>query len=419
MLPLHRARALPSALRSFRVETPTLIHADVFLSRLRTQGYELFVGVPCSYLTSLIDAAIASPEVAYIGATNEGDALAVACGAELAGLKSMVLFQNSGLGNAVNPLTSLTDTFRIPVLLLTTWRGDPLEAPDEPQHEVMGRITPRLLELLGVPWETLPDEEPELGPALERARTYMECERKPYALVAKKGAFSRGPGPARTGARGAGPARAAAAAGEDEDPGQREPAPSAARALQPVLAPDDVLAMVRSAVPDTDAVLATTGFTGRALYAQGDRPSHLYMVGSMGCLSSLALGVAKARPERRVVALDGDGAMLMRMGALATLAYERPPNLVHVLLDNGVHDSTGAQATVSPSVDLAAIASAAGYPRVLRVESLDELRAALLDRRPCLTFLHVRTSPRVDRKLPRPTIRPYEVAERFRAWIRG
>jgi phosphonopyruvate decarboxylase len=169
----------------------------------------------------------------------------------------------------------------------------------------------------------------------------------------------------------------------------------------------------------TDAVIATTGFTGRALYALEDRPNQFYMVGSMGCASSLGLGLALSQPQRRVVVLDGDGAALMRMGALATIGYERPANLIHILLDNEIHESTGGQATVSHSVDLAAVAQACGYPRVVRAGSLDELAAAAHEAGDELTFVHVKTRPGEEKNLPRPTIKPWQVAERFRAWLRA
>jgi phosphonopyruvate decarboxylase len=141
------------------------------------------------------------------------------------------------------------------------------------------------------------------------------------------------------------------------------------------------------------------------------------MVGSMGCASSFALGLALAQPKRRVVVLDGDGAMLMHLGANATIGHERPANLVHVLLDNGVHDSTGAQATVAPAVDLALVARASGYPDVRRVGSAEELRDAVRGAKEGPTFLHVRTEPRASRKLPRPVETPAEIAGRFARWM--
>ncbi len=180
---------------------------------------------------------------------------------------------------------------------------------------------------------------------------------------------------------------------------------------------DEVLAAIQAGAGTTDAVLATTGFTGRALYALDDLPNQLYMVGSMGCVSSLGLGLALAQPRRRVVVDDGDGAVLMHMGGLAAIAREGPANLVHILLDNGVHDSTGGQ-SMSSVANLAEVAAACGCPRVLRVSGTDDLQALLRRRELGLTFVHVKTRPRASRKLPRPEIGPAEVAERFRHWLK-
>jgi phosphonopyruvate decarboxylase len=166
-------------------------------------------------------------------------------------------------------------------------------------------------------------------------------------------------------------------------------------------------------------VIASTGFAGRELYALDDRRQQLYMVGSMGCAMSLGLGLALAQPKRRVIVLDGDGAVLMRLGGLSTVGYERPANLVHVLLDNQMHESTGGQSTVSHSVDFASIAAACGYPVTARATTPEEVAAFLArDGAPALSLLHVKIVPGAPDDLPRPTITPPEVAARFRACIK-
>jgi len=375
-----------------------MIRADVFVEELRRIGIGIFTGVPCSYLKPLINQVIDTRDLDYIGATNEGDAVAIACGADLGGQPAVVMFQNSGFGNAVSPLTSLTSNFRIPALLIATWRGEPTGAPDEPQHELMGKITPELFDLLGIPWAEVPAEESELVAVLGEARKHMQLTKTPYALLLKKGMVA--PHSLETQPR------------LDRD-FQLTQVPTAP-VVQERLEPDEVLREIQSSTSEHDALIATTGFTGRALYAQADRPNQFYMVGSMGCASSLALGLAKAQPKRRVVVIDGDGAMLMRMGSLATIGREQPPGLVHILLDNAAHDSTGTQGTVSPWVDLASVARACGYPTVLRAERLADLRAILESAVRGPALVHVKTKPRSDRKLPRPEIKPHEVAERFR-----
>ncbi len=371
------------------------------LAAFREAGFRLFTGVPCSFLTPLIDAVLASDDLDHIGAANEGDAVAIACGSEIGGRPAVCMLQNSGLGNALNPLTSLAATFRLPLLFVSTWRGDPAGPPDEPQHELMGRITPALLELLGIPWEPFPAAAGELHAALGRARAHMRRSSTPYAFLVRKDTIEKGARPALDLSHP--PAEPARVEGAFPPRGGR-------------FDPDDALRAVLEVSGDA-VVVATTGFTGRALYALADRPNHFYMVGSMGCASSLALGLARARPERRVVVLDGDGALLMRMGALATVGREQPRNLVHVLLDNAVHDSTGSQATVSTRVDLSGVAAACRYPEVRRCASLAELGSAIREAR-TLSFLHVLTLPRTARKLPRPTIGPAEVAARLREWLR-
>jgi len=376
------------------------LSADKVLTALRSAGFDFVTGVPCSYLTPLIDAVIGSRDVTYVPAANEGDAVAIAAGAEIAGQPAVVMFQNSGLGNAVNPLTSLTHTFRLPVLVLTTWRGEPGGAHDEPQHELMGAITPRMLELMQVPWERFPADAAELARALQRARDHFRREQRPYALILQKGTIAAIDGELPRTPPRAVSGRVDGAFAE----GQRLP-------------PDHALQVLVDSSRGRDVLVTTTGYCGRALYALGDRSNQFYMVGSMGCASSFALGLALARPDRRVLVADGDGAMLMRMGALATIGFLRPPNLVHVLLDNGVHDSTGAQATVAPAVDLALVAAACGYPRVVRTADAAALRRTVDAASGELTFVHVRTEPRGKGALPRPQEAPAEVAARLRGFL--
>ncbi|MCK6370016.1 MAG: phosphonopyruvate decarboxylase [Gammaproteobacteria bacterium] len=392
-----------------------MIEAADFIEAASARGFGLYAGVPCSYLTPFINyvasRGVGAPRVArdgftepppqrlrYIGAANEGDAVAIAAGAALGGLPAIAMFQNSGLGNAVNPLTSLTWTFRIPVLLIVTWRGEPGGAADEPQHELMGKITPQMLEVMGIPWAEFPRETGAIGPALDRACEYMAAEQRPYALIMRKGsvADSRVPAPPPRELR-----RRASSPMEGEANATRR---QMLGAIQMVLRNDDV-------------AIATTGYTGRELYALGDKPCQLYMVGSMGCAASLGLGLAAARPEKRVVVIDGDGALLMRLGVLTTIGMERPVNLLHILLDNGMHESTGGQATVSPNVDFRALAAASGYPRVLAVSDPDEMREFVDWRIPGLRFIYAPVRPGVSAELPRPVMTPAEVAARLRAYL--
>jgi phosphonopyruvate decarboxylase len=381
-----------------------MIEARDFIEAARTRGFEWYAGVPCSYLTPFINYVIQDPSLQYLSMANEGDAVAAMAGIALGrggAPRGIAMMQNSGLGNAVSPLTSLTWTFRLPQLLIVTWRGQPGVA-DEPQHALMGPITPAMLSTMEVPWEPFPKECAALGGALDRAMAHFNSTGRPYALVMSKGSVSPYPLTAET----------LATRGTARSPAVMEPLrhapqdrPSRQAALEAVVAHTPLASSV---------VLAATGFCGRELYAIADRPNQLYMVGSMGCVAPLALGLALARPDLKVIAIDGDGAALMRLGALATLGAYGPPNLRHLLLDNGVHDSTGGQATVSPSVSFAEIAAACGYAASLETDDTVRI-AAWLEAPPAdgPAFARLLIRAGTPQGLPRPTIGPVEVKQRL------
>ena len=377
------------------------MNADVLLEALSQRGFGLFSGVPCSYLTPLINATIDSPSIRYINAANEGEAVAIGSGAQLGGVPAVAMFQNSGLGNAVSPLTSLNAIFRIPILIIVTWRGQPGGAADEPQHSLVGKVMPDLLETMQIPHAVLPADPQQLSAVLDQAVTSMAETGLPYALMLEKGTID---------------SRALRTTPPDRSPRSATVPESAVTSLDV----EQVLTTIAAAGQRSEsAVLATTGFTGRALFNVGDRDNQLYMVGSMGCVGSLALGVALARPERQVIAIDGDGAFLMRMGGLSAIAAAKPANMTHIVLDNGVHDSTGAQSTLSHAVDIPTVASACGYPEICVASSIDQLDDLLSHSAEQLRLIYVRTSPRADRKLPRPDITPAQVANRLRCWLNG
>jgi phosphonopyruvate decarboxylase len=348
----------------------------------------------------LINYVITDPALTYVSSANEGDAVAATAGAWVGGRRSIALMQNSGLGNAVSPLTSLTHVFRIPVLLLVTVRGEPGVA-DEPQHALMGRITTALLDTMEIPWAYLPDSHQALAQALAQADASIGERERPYVLLVRKGRFA----PCKPAPVVEAPPHAARAT-----PRSAWRSPTMAR-------PSRIEALERIArlVPERkNVVIATTGYTGRELYALGDHAHQLYMVGSMGCASSFGLGLALTRPDLRVVVLDGDGAALMRMGNLATIGAYRPPNLLHVLLDNEVHDSTGGQTTVARDISFAAIAAACGYAEVLEGDDLSLLDEALQGRNGIgPVFVHLKIAPGVAATPPRPGLAPADVLRRL------
>jgi phosphonopyruvate decarboxylase len=376
-----------------------MIPASEFINSAKGIGYDFYAGVPCSFLTSILNGVISDRRLDYVGAASEGEAVAIAAGAWLATRKTVVMCQNSGLGNAINPLTSLNHPFRIPTLFITTWRGQP-ELQDEPQHEVMGQITDRLLETMAIPHDLFPDESDLISPALEKADAVMRETSLPFVFIMKKDSLR-------------------------DDVLHQAPLPSRppgeySYLLENVDRPSrqQVLERFLELVPDKAAVIATTGKCGRELFTLNDRAQHLYQVGSMGCAAGMGLGVA-LNTSRSVAVLDGDGASLMKMGTLATIGAYAPPGLVHIILDNGVHDSTGGQATVSKHVDFAQVALACGYARAASCDSLEGFERALVNASngggPNL--IHMRITPGSMSPLGRPTIKPSEVARRFKEFL--
>lgn len=379
-----------------------MIHPSAIINKARERGADLYTGVPCSFLKPLINYAIDSPEVDYVPLNNEGEAIAFAAGAYVAGKRPVVMFQNSGLGNTINPITSLVYPFRIPLLLICTWRGQP-GIQDEPQHELMGRISSQMLSLAGVENEVLAGAGPHLEAAIGRAFDYMERTSLPYGLILPKGVIE---------------ARQLSSRAEEkcrdsthtrtEQPG----APTSRRF--------DLIRVTCEAAGIGHVIVGTTGKTGRELFAYRDSPNHLYMVGAMGCASSFSLGMAMHLPrDKKVIVLDGDGAALMRLEAMASIGYYEPSNLVHVLLDNNMHESTGGQQTLSHGIAFDRVAAACGYSDAVSVATAadfeNELRRALASDGP--SFIHARILPGSLENLPRPTVKPDEVKKRLMSYL--
>ncbi|WP_306216111.1 phosphonopyruvate decarboxylase [Actinoplanes sp. RD1] len=367
-----------------------MITAQDFVAALDDRGYTIASGVPCSSFGGPIALLAHTPE-RYVPAANEGNALAVATGVALAGGKPYVMLQNSGLGNLINPLTSLVLTYQVPVLVFVSLRGWPDPATDEPQHVVMGRTTHALLDTLGVEHHTLTRDSDTDGFAalLDKAEHTLESGQPAFVLV-ERGAVGGTTDTADTPGRG--------------------------------LPSGEVMQTIVDATGDC-AVVATTGYTARELFGTADRPNHFYMQGSMGHASSIALGVAINRPDRTVVVLDGDGAALMHLGALSVIGDRAPANLVHVVLDNGRHESTGGQRTTSTATDFTRVAEANSYRSAARVESLDELSRALQQAKttPGPHLLAVATLPRGSAVPPRATnaLSAPQIAARFRTDLAG
>jgi len=366
-----------------------MIQPSFFYSRLTDMGVGFFTGVPdsllkqfCAYLKDNV------PRERNIIAANEGCAVGLATGYHLAtGKVPLVYMQNSGMGNATNPLLSLTDpdVYNIPLVLVIGWRGQP-GVHDEPQHVKQGRITCDLLDTMGIPYSVLPDDEEGCESALKECREHLESKGSPYALVVRKDTFSEYKPVNRT--------------EEKEYPMTRE------RALE----------VITDKLKDA-LFVSTTGMASRELYEIRDRRGEAHgadflTVGSMGHSSQIALGIALNLPGRRVVCIDGDGAAIMHMGGMTTIATERPGNYIHIMINNGVHDSVGGQPTTSREVDIHGIARDMGYRRVFTAESEQDLEKVLeCADGPVFVQVMVRRGNRKD--LGRPKTTPVENKEAF------
>jgi len=352
----------------------------------RKNGLTFFCGVPDStfkdWMKFLADGR--GPE--NIVTVNECEAVALCAGYHLGtGKIGVAYMQNAGEGHTVNPIASLCDpeVYSIPLLLMIGWRGEPGK-PDEPQHRKMGKITLPLLDVLGIPYSVLEDDPRKIERELGKAVDYMKKKNAPYAIVIRKGLV--------------------------QEYGQKKEAVQSCEMLRE----DAIKAIVDSLKPE-DVVVSTTGKTSRELFEYRDckKQGHqrdFYTVGSMGCAAPIALGIAMQNKRKRVFIFDGDGAVLMHMGTLATIGHYAPKNLYHIVFDNESHESTGGQPTVSPTVDFAKVALACGYKKAHEVKAENELEMKFKDMikhdGPSMLVVKVRKGSRPD--LGRPTTTPIE-----------
>ncbi len=367
-----------------------MIRPQFFIESLTYHGINFFAGVPdsllkniCAYITDNL------PKEQNIIAANEGGAMGIAAGYHLAtGKIPCVYMQNSGEGNIINPLASLTDkeVYNIPVLLLIGWRGRP-GVHDEPQHVKQGKVTTGLLNTMGINYTILNKEEDKAEKQIALAVDYMQRTNECYALVIEKDTFD---------------AYNLVNSVDNGYPTSRELAiETAVKCLQPEA-----------------VVISTTGMISRELFEIRDRRGEgherdFLTVGSMGHASQIALGIALQQSNRPVYCFDGDGASIMHMGNMAITAQMQPKNYIHIVFNNGAHDSVGGQPTVGLQIDLCAIAKAAGYKDAIVVENTEELEEAIKGFQqmegPLLIEARVRKGNRKD--LGRPTTTPIQNKE--------
>jgi phosphonopyruvate decarboxylase len=375
-----------------------------FAALLEAQGYDFFTGVPCSMISSLIATLEAHPRLSYVPAVREDVAVGLAAGAWLAGRRPMVLMQNSGLGTSLNALVSLSLMYRLPALLLVTWRGH--GGTDAPEHLLMGEISPSLLEMIRIPHRVLSAKT--LADDIAWGRTESERLSQPVALLLPPGILDLPSHTAATPALATIPATRAAL--DDPIPTPRISRFEALRAAVSALT--------------SEPVVHANGYVCRESFAVKDRIENFYMIGSMGMASAIGLGVALAAPSRPTVVFDGDGNLLMSLGILPmigggpVMGRARPGHLVHVVFDNALYGSTGGQASPSRTVGLHHIARAAGYERATAVAGADELYAAVATAvaggGP--SFILARVTGE-EQPAPRIPYSPEEIRDRFRSYL--
>ena len=364
-----------------------MISPEFFINTLSEHGVDFFTGVPdsllksvCAYITDHKDSNH------HVIAANEGGAVALATGYHLAtGHIGCVYMQNSGLGNIVNPLASLTDreVYGIPILLLIGWRGRPGQH-DEPQHVKQGKITTGLLNVLGVNYEVLSHDESTAARQISHAMAEIKSRKEVFALVIEKDTFE--------------PYTLQQSTENNLSLGREE-----------------AIGLISESIEHDAVVVSTTGMISRELFeyrlAKGEGHERDFLtVGSMGHASQIALGIAMQHPERKVYCLDGDGATIMHMGALAITGRRKQKNFVHMVLNNGAHDSVGGQPTAGFDIDLVQIALGCGYRKAIRIDNRDELNNLnniIKDiEGPVFVEIRVRRGNRKD--LGRPTTTPLD-----------
>ena len=360
--------------------------------------FEFFTGVPDSQLKPLCNYLMATYGISdkHVIAANEGNAVGLAAGYHLAtGKVPVVYMQNSGLGNIINPVASLMNdkVYGIPCVFIVGWRGEP-GVHDEPQHIYQGEVTVKLLEDMDIATFIIGKDttEEELSAKMTEFKTIL-AKGKQVAFVVRKGALEFD--------------------GKVKYTNDNK------------MVREEIIEHIAT-VSDTDVVVSTTGKASRELFEIRERRgqthgSDFLTVGSMGHSSSIALAIARQKPDRKVWIIDGDGALLMHMGSMALLGANAPKNVVHVVINNGAHETVGGMPTVAEKIDLCKIADGCGYPNFISVDSFEALDEALraAKGRDELSFIEVKCSIGARDDLGRPTTTAKENKENFMKYLEG
>lgn len=366
-----------------------MISPKYFYDSLIANGTDFFAGVPdsllknfCAYITDN------APADKHIISANEGSATALATGYHFAtGKIPLIYMQNSGEGNMINPLLSIVDpdVYSVPMMIVIGWRGEP-GVHDEPQHVKQGKVTCDLLDAMKIPYSVLGADNCNkcLDKALSKAYGYIKANNAPYAFVIKKGTF--------------------------EDYTLQNNV-----TVEADMSREEAIEKIMLSAPETAAFVSTTGMASRELYELRDKHGQghsrdFLTVGGMGHASQIALSIAMQKKDRLIYCIDGDGASIMQMGGMATIGTRNPSNMVHIVLNNGAHDSVGGQPTVGRQIDLCGIAKACGYENVVKASTKEELDAILKDKNTFdkLTFIEVLVRKGARKDLGRPKTTPQE-----------
>lgn len=367
---------------------------DEFINLLEREGLTFLTGVPCSYLGNLLAYINDLPKstIKHIIATNEGEAVGIATGYHLSsGQVPIIYLQNSGLGNAINPLTSLMDkqVYSIPSILFLSWRGEPGK-PDEPQHIKMGSIMLDLLKNLDIPYEFAAHDISDTTNHIHKLKQIALEKQKPTALIFRDNLI--------------------------EKPDHKKIIQK-----QSLMKREEILRIILKKI-DNSPIISTTGKTSREIFElreQAGQPhdQDFMVVGSMGYASSIGYGVT-LNTNKNVYVIDGDGAVLMHMGNLATIGHYKPKNLMHVIIDNGSYESTGEQPTVSSTIKWSQVFMGSGYKAINVIQTKDQLESLDFDNfdGPCVVVVQAQTGSRPE--LGRPTTTPVDNKEAFMSFLR-
>ncbi|MBI9066753.1 MAG: phosphonopyruvate decarboxylase [Salinivirgaceae bacterium] len=364
-----------------------MISPKTFYTWLGESQVDFFSGVPdsllkdiCAYITDN------APKKNHIIAANEGNSIALAAGYHMATNKiPLVYMQNSGIGNAINPLLSLTDkqVYNIPLLLMIGWRGEPGKK-DEPQHVKQGEVTLGLLDAMNIPYLVISEDEQKASEQIKLAIAQIKETNEPFAIVIKKGTFEK-------------------YSLKESIKNNYE------------LSREDSIKQIVNQLHGDEIIVSTTGKTSRELFEcraslKQAHNSDFLTVGCMGHASQIALGIALNKPNKKVICIDGDGALLMHMGGLAITGSMAPNNFTHIVINNGAHESVGGQPTVGFDIDVPTLAKANNYKFATSVTNAKELEQALqnITEDSCPSLIEIKVSIGSRDDLGRPTIKPVD-----------